>query len=35
MMKKFFNTLLCGVSAMNTICERDMENMVQLSSELF
>lgn len=34
-MKKFFNALLCGVSAMNTISQKDMENLAELSHELF
>lgn len=35
-MKKFFNTLLCGVAFMNsTICENDMPYMAEISSELF
>lgn len=34
-MKKFFNVLLCGVSAMNTISEKDMAYMAELSSEIF
>lgn len=34
-MKKFFNTLLCGLSAMNTVCENDMANMVVISDEIF
>ena len=34
-MKKIFEVLICGLSAMNTTCETDMENMSQLSGELF